>query len=42
MSFVIELIYWVVLAALGILGSGAIITATLLFLEYIFEKGKKE
>lgn len=42
MSFVIELIYWTMLTALGVLFSGALITATLLFLEYIFEKGKRK
>lgn len=42
MSFVIEMIYWTMLTALAILGSGAIITAALFFLEYIIEKGKRK
>lgn len=42
MSFVIELIYWVFMAMLGILGSGALITSALLFLEFIIEKGKRK
>lgn len=42
MEFAIELIYWCVLSALGILGAGALITVTLLFLEYIFDKGKRK
>lgn len=40
MSYVVEIIYWTVLAALAIVGSGAMITAALCILEYIFEKGK--
>jgi len=42
MSFVFEMIYWVVFASLGILGSGALITAAILLCEYFYEKGKRK
>ena len=42
MSSVVEIIYWTVLTALAIVGSGALITAALCILEYIFEKGKRK
>lgn len=42
MEFIIELVYWTTLLLLAIFGTSALIASALLFLEYIFEKGKRK